>query len=472
MKKIQEKWIVVFISLTILLTICAQIFSNVKHYETNKHLLYKQIHFSLDKALENYFINLAKDGMSFNVANDSINKLNPNAFPKEIKQKIDSTLSVIQKKDGSKKKANLFTNNNPKNFQFHFNRFISKLYFSYTHNSLDLKKLDGYFKKEFKKNHIKIQYAFTYQKRLPNKKIKILDSLYFTNFPKNHARIHSNSNFFRHRGTQLVLHYTDENALLLKRSLFEIFLSLVLSLSIIACLLYLKHTINKQKKVAAIKNDFISNITHEFKTPIATIHAALEGIQSFNRKNDLEKTKRYLGMAHLQLGKLNEMVEKLLDTATLDSDNLTIQTQKTDLVKLIKNLLHNHQLIHSEASIEFQTSATEIAVCLDEFHFENALNNIIDNAFKYGGTHIKTTIASTEKSVTIKITDNGLGIDKKHADKIFDQFYRIQQGNIHTTKGFGIGLYYAKKIIEKHKGSLTFTSEPNRFTTFKIELYL
>jgi signal transduction histidine kinase len=251
----------------------------------------------------------------------------------------------------------------------------------------------------------------------------------------------------------LQISFSDPTILILKRSFTEIFLSLLLSLSILSCLMFLLRTIQKQKKIDVIKNDLISNITHEFKTPITTISTAIEGIKSFNTIDDKEKTNRYLDISGQQLKKLEIMVEKLLETASLNTDKLHLNKEALNIVDLIKSNVEKHQM-SAEKILIFTSNQEESNWNIDVFHFENAVSNLIDNAIKYGGEKVAIEIMHTKNQLTIAVKDNGISIDKTHRDKIFDQFYRIPKGNIHDVKGFGIGLFYAKKIIEKHNGIL------------------
>ena len=274
---------------------------------------------------------------------------------------------------------------------------------------------------------------------------------------------------FLPKNQKLQISFSDPTILLLKRSFTEIFLSLLLSLSIIFCLLYLLRTINKQKKIDLIKNDLISNITHEFKTPITTISTAIEGIKNFNHLDDKEKTNRYLDISGQQLKKLEIMVEKLLETASLDSNKLELKKETINIIPLLKSNVEKHQMA-SEKILAFTTNQEEINWNVDVFHFENAVSNLIDNAIKYGGKNIAIEINQVKNLLTIAVKDNGNTIDKSQRDKIFDQFYRIPKGNIHDVKGFGIGLFYAKKITEKHNGSLELIPSETQ-TIFQITLH-
>ena len=245
-------------------------------------------------------------------------------------------------------------------------------------------------------------------------------------------------------------------------------LSLLLSLSTIFCILFLLKIIKRQKVIDVVKNDLISNITHEFKTPITTISTAIEGIRNFNDKNDKEKTNIYLAISDQQLSKLGLMVERLLETASLNTENLGLKLESTDVGALINLVIEKHKM-STIKEIVFTINFENQRVMLDPFHFENVISNIIDNAIKYGGENITITVCAVAKDVEIVIIDNGHGIEKSERSKIFEQFYRIPQGNIHNVKGFGIGLFYSKKIIEKHKGKLELLTT-DKLTSFKITL--
>jgi len=232
--------------------------------------------------------------------------------------------------------------------------------------------------------------------------------------------------------------------------------------------LFILKIIKHQKQLAEVKNDLISNITHEFKTPIATISVALESIKNFNVIDDKEKTKTYLDMSNNQLSKLNVMVEKLLETASLDSDSLKLIKEECNITELLKSIIDKHQIQSNGKTIDI-TSSKEVIAKVDVFHFENAINNILDNAIKYGGEEINIRLNQNASAFTISISDNGNSLTKANKDRIFEKFYRVPKGNTHDVKGFGIGLYYAKKIIEKHNGSIQLDLK-NNLTTFKISL--
>lgn len=265
----------------------------------------------------------------------------------------------------------------------------------------------------------------------------------------------------------LILSFSGLSPNIYRLNLTGIILSALLIAAVVLCLFYLLQIIRKQKALGEMKNDLISNITHEFKTPIATASAALEGVQSFTNSRDLDKTDRYLSMGRDQLIKLNGMVERILETATLDSKELMLQKSSIELNEMIEMVVSKHQNQTSK-NISFKTKEKETNIVADAFHLENAINNLIDNAVKYGGDQINILLENHPENVQLTIADSGNELTNKDAKLIFDKFYRVAKGNRHDVKGFGIGLFYTKSIIEKHNGMITATAQPQ--TTFKITL--
>ena len=172
-------------------------------------------------------------------------------------------------------------------------------------------------------------------------------------------------------------------------------------------------------------------------------------------------------MSNEQLGKLNKMVEKLLETATLNSDQFDLNIEEVNIANILKECIEKLRFSNPNKTISFHADSDKILANVDEFHFENALNNVLDNALKYGGDSIKVNL---KNSLEITIEDNGNGILANQQEKVFDQFYRIPTGNVHNIKGFGIGLYYTRTIIEKHGGTIVVSESKKGKTVFKITL--
>ena len=510
-----------FIAATIVATIAVQFFWNYKNYEENKIRVANEIQLSLDNAIEEYYAKLAKTEYTAIVnINDStkngvkrkfpridtlfshsniLKKLNKNIEndTKKIKSKFEITSISIEtnKKSLQNEKDSVLKLlkeiNKPvdetlvsqikavkieknKNFQIFTGKKVADslkmieslqpIFISFSTNEIDYQQLDSLLKNQLNQKNIPVEFSFNHYKKdtlFHTSK----DSIRTNNFEKS---VFSKSTFLKDN-ERFELRYNNINFEALKRSSSGILLSLVLSLLIISCLFYLLKIINQQKELATIKNDLISNITHEFKTPIATISTAIEAIENFNVLDDKEKTKKYLSMSSIQLKKLHQMVEKLLETATLDSEQLYLKKESVDIEELIKKIVSKHQLLCTTKSISFQSNTQNNWIEVDAFHFENVISNLIDNAVKYGGNSIEIQLNSDKKYKEISVADNGEGIEKTHQEKIFEQFYRVPKGNTHDVKGFGIGLYYCKKIIEKHGGTIAVNSIKNQ-TIFKIQL--
>ncbi|GAA4885774.1 hypothetical protein GCM10023311_05730 [Flaviramulus aquimarinus] len=499
MKAIKYRWIFYLITIVILATICVQVYWNYKNYLSNKQQLINDVQLSLDNAVETYFADLAET----NTLAFAFNGDEKNLFSKE--SKLDSiinnvtvfsnrtlkgdSLDIEINEDIALKKSN--TNTIIKRIiidnsesEWHSNKIVLKKHFdsvldsshlfdlktltskvliSMTSDSLKLSKIDSLVKRDLKRKQLDIDFNLSYKNDLDN----IINTSY-TPLGDDGLILTSKSNYLP-KHSYLVIHFTNETKIILKRILFSILISTLLVLAVISCLFYLLKIIREQKQLAEIKNDLISNITHEFKTPIATIGVAIESIKSFNAIDNKEKTKTYLDISNNQLSKLNIMVEKLLETATLDSENLELVKEPYNIVDIFHAIVEKHSMHTENRTITFNTPSKHIMANIDVFHFENAINNILDNAIKYGGDTISVNLSQNPSAFTVSISDNGNTLTKVNKDKIFEKFYRIPKGNTHDIKGFGIGLYYTKKIAEKHGGTIHLSLN-NKLTTFKITL--
>ncbi|KAB1157356.1 HAMP domain-containing histidine kinase [Tenacibaculum aiptasiae] len=528
MKNPKKHWILYLIIVTILTTITVQFYWNYKNYEQNRQRVLNEIQISLDNSIEAYYVDFTKESHFAIVEPEHLtptNKKEKNAawksifrrsgikkivkkFPEKKKSsfeitaveinggkedltKMDSAFIksftgkdniVTSKKNDSlsfdisiqskKDKETMKSYNNREKVQLFLGKKsvdslklikgIQSIFIAIQNDTIDYRKLDSIIAKEL--NNKKIQTDF-YFKHFKN------DSLFYTNKTDNikyPLKVNAKSTFLKSH-EDINLYYSNPTYEALKRSFTGILLSFLLSLAVISSLIYLLKIINQQKELAEIKNDLISNITHEFKTPITTVSTAIEAINNFNIIDDKEKTKKYLSISSIQLKKLHQMVEKLLETATLDSEKLLLKKEPVNIIDLIEKLTKKHQLIAPEKSIHFSSNVSSLEKEIDPFHFENAVSNLIDNAIKYGGNKIEININFLLNNLEVSVADNGIGIDKNQQDKIFEKFYRVPKGNTHDVKGFGIGLYYTKKIIEKHNGIISLTTDFKQ-TVFKISL--
>ncbi|RZK43172.1 MAG: HAMP domain-containing histidine kinase [Pedobacter sp.] len=258
---------------------------------------------------------------------------------------------------------------------------------------------------------------------------------------------------------------------ILSRMLFGSILSIVLILVMIASFIYLMWTILRQKKLAEMKDDFIDNLTHEFKTPISTIAVAIEGLQNFNALNDKEKTDRYLGISKNELNRLNTMVSNVLNLSSQKNKNIELNIAQIDLTEMIHEVIgleHFRSSKDVKFSLAIDSEVKQLRV--DPVHFKNVLTNLIDNAVKYANDTVEITVTASKKNnhASIQIKDNGIGIPSSALKYVFDKFYRVSNGNIYNVKGIGLGLSYVKSIIIAHKGTINVKSEMNVGTEFSI----
>ncbi|PLW94543.1 MAG: hypothetical protein C0591_12635 [Marinilabiliales bacterium] len=228
----------------------------------------------------------------------------------------------------------------------------------------------------------------------------------------------------------------------------------------------------KQKKISDIKSDFINNMTHEFKTPIATISLATDTMNSPKILGKEKETKYYLDIIRQENKRMNKQVEKVLQMALIENEDFQLDFQLADVHPIIENACQVIELNvkKKEGKIVTLLRATCSKILIDEIHFANVLTNIFDNAVKYNENPPEILVETYNKDSTffIRISDNGTGMSKEVQEHIFDKFYRKPSGNIHNVKGFGLGLSYVKAIVNAHGGTITVNSEVCNGSTFTI----
>ncbi|WP_370087211.1 sensor histidine kinase [Ekhidna sp.] len=268
--------------------------------------------------------------------------------------------------------------------------------------------------------------------------------------------------------------YTNKDETVLGNSASILKASFLLIVIILISFWFTIRTIGKQKKLSDLKRDFINNLTHEFKTPIFSISLASKSLGGLEGVQKAPKADAYLNLINNETKRLQTQVDKILQMALLDSGNLTLDKKVIGLHESIQNVAEGFQMIISEkqGSIKFNLHANNHQIVADETHLNNVLFNLIDNAQKYSDEKpdIEIITEDSENGVLLTIKDHGIGMDKTAQKYVFDQFYRAQTGNVHTVKGFGLGLSYVKKIIEFHKGTISLSSEPGQGSMFKIFL--
>jgi two-component system phosphate regulon sensor histidine kinase PhoR len=230
----------------------------------------------------------------------------------------------------------------------------------------------------------------------------------------------------------------------------------------------------RQKKLSEIQKDFIDNMTHEFKTPISSIAIATHVLAEPGIVEEPERLKRYAGIIRDQNIRLERHIEKVLQVASLERGKEKLVTEKIDLHGIILEVSKSAEAISKSNTpvILHELEAHQPTVYADKFHLTNLIYNLIDNAIKYGGDqpHIIIQTKQSGDKILFSLQDNGPGIDQKYLNRIFDKFFRIPTGNVHTVKGFGIGLYYVKKIVVDHGWKIRVESQPGMGTRIIIEI--
>jgi two-component system, OmpR family, phosphate regulon sensor histidine kinase PhoR len=231
-------------------------------------------------------------------------------------------------------------------------------------------------------------------------------------------------------------------------------------------------TLLKQKKLSEIKSDFINNMTHEFKTPLATISLAVDALKNEKVKASEEKTNYFTHIIKEENKRMNKQVETILQAALLDKQEVQLNLKKLPAHDLITGALNNItlQVEEKQGKLEVNFNAEKDMIMADEVHFTNLINNLLDNAVKYSkeNLEIKLTTENTGNQLKIKIEDNGIGMNKETVNRIFEKFYRAHTGNVHNVKGFGLGLSYVKTMVEAHHGIIKADSVLGKGSTFVI----
>ncbi|MHA8096886.1 sensor histidine kinase [Aquirufa antheringensis] len=248
----------------------------------------------------------------------------------------------------------------------------------------------------------------------------------------------------------------------------------LLLLVMIGCFYFAVLAILRQKKLALVKNDFINNMTHEFKTPITSISLATQLLQEELKPGKNESMLRYLGIIKEENTRLGQQVERVLQTAQMEREEITLKRKSVDVAALIQHVAEiNGPLLDSvNGVLSLQLADLPPHISLDEVHISNVLNNLVDNAVKYSPANPKVEIKAREQDqgIVIEVKDQGMGMPKEALSNIFDAFYRVPTGNVHNVKGFGLGLSYVKKIVEAHGGKVNVKSKLGEGSTFEIYL--
>ena len=338
---------------------------------------------------------------------------------------------------------------------------------------IEPKTLDSLLRIEFENRGIDIYFNFgvvdensknflVLHSNMPQKEELLNSSLKASLFP----------NDILENATYLVVNFPTKDRFLFKKIFATLSSSVILLLVIIGCFAYAIVIIFKQKKLSELKNDFINNMTHEFKTPIATVSLACEALS--DKEIAKVNVDKYVGVIKDETTRLGVQVEKVLEAATMEKGDLQLVKSKEDLHAIINDCADRARIqIEAERGVLKRVLEAQYHFAkVDGHHFSNAIINLLDNAIKYskGTPHITIRTVNKGNYFRIEIADKGIGITKEQQKHIFEKFYRVPTGNIHNVKGFGLGLNYVQYVIEAHQGIISVSSEIGKGSTFIIEL--
>lgn len=269
--------------------------------------------------------------------------------------------------------------------------------------------------------------------------------------------------------------FENTNAYVFGKMQMQIGGSLLVLLLVAGSFIVLYRNLIAQQRLAEIKNDFISNITHELKTPIATVGVAIEALRNFNAIQSPEKTKEYLDISAAELQRLSLLVDKVLKLSMFEKQQIELNKEPFDLKELMEETLKimKLQFDKQKAKVSFTTSDHSFMLEADKLHITSVIYNLLDNALKYSKNNALIDVSldmADHNQVLLRVFDNGMGIAPEYQGKIFDKFFRVPTGDKHNIKGYGLGLSYVAEVVKSHKGSIVVDSEPGKGSTFIVRL--
>ena len=267
---------------------------------------------------------------------------------------------------------------------------------------------------------------------------------------------------------------TGVRSILLQQITPQILFSAFLTLITCTAFFLMHRSLRAQQKLMALKNDFISNITHELKTPVTTVSVALEALRNFRGLENPKLTEEYLEIAQSELNRLAILTDKVLKTAIFENKGVSFQPEPVDMEKLINQILNSMRLLFEKqkATVTFEKRGENFVVAGGGVHLTNVIYNLLDNALKYspGEPKINISLINGEHQIEILVKDEGIGIPAEFRKKIFEKFFRVPTGDVHNTKGYGLGLSYVDSVIRSHHGSIEVLSNEGPGSLFRIVL--
>jgi signal transduction histidine kinase len=336
-------------------------------------------------------------------------------------------------------------------------------------DSIPVRVVDSAYRDELVKSNKKIPYTILFKKYADNVARK-------ADFEPDSSENIITSRFFVGYNTPYSYQaaFTDAGHFIMKKMSMQIGGSVFLLLFVMLSFVTVYRNLMAQQRLTTIKNDFISNITHELKTPIATVNVAIEALRNFGGLQSPERTKEYLDISASELQRLSLLVDKVLKLSMFENKQITLQKESFDLLQLIEEVMASMKLQFEKqkAVTTLESTGTNFMIDADRLHIASVIYNLLDNALKYSkeDTRISVQLTRHAEYFELRVADNGIGIPDAYQSRIFDQFFRVPGGDRHDTKGYGLGLSYVSHIIKQHQGFIEVESELGKGSTFIVKI--
>lgn len=388
-----------------------------------------------------------------------------NIQDRDFDQRVTSALRVVSRRI-------LDFNHNPNNKLLQpVERVTSNYYIVQTNDTINAKVLEEFLKQEFARSDIRLNFEYGIYDCLS-------DRINYKSFVCHSENCDRSDSTAHYRFPDLNIHnyyfgvYFPDKKFFLLGDLDNWFISSTILLVVMAFFVYALMVIFKQKRLSEIQNDFINNMTHEFKTPISTISISSEVLMKPEIVNTPERLLSYASIIRKEASRLKKNVDTVLQTANIDQKIDKLNLEEIDVHELLEDLSINCEPIFKERKGELllDLRASSTLIKADKLHISNVIHNLIDNGLKYCEIIPKVKISTYNQGsdVVISIRDNGIGISERDQKYIFNKFFRVHTGDVHNVKGFGLGLYYVKEMVEGHKGKVELKSKLGEGSEFRL----
>ncbi|MCC6252532.1 MAG: HAMP domain-containing histidine kinase [Bacteroidia bacterium] len=446
--------------------------SEPENHLNDKNIIFKKRDKLKDMRL-NVFEEIITDSAGFLTKKQSSKTYKSNAL-NHPDFKIDVDLKkkdafVVNTGEGNNRSVNWFLNQGNMLNDIFDEQVSINIYNDYS-NKIDTVFLDSVLQSELKTKGIYAKYEYGILNQYQNGFVFPVKAKLITNLLNSSYKINLTAQNIFIDSRYLSLYFPGQKNYIIRNLMIMLLGSAFLILLILIMFSYTIVTIFRQKQLSQIKNDFINNMTHEFKTPISTISLACEVLGDPTIEKNQQKINNYVKVIKDENKRLGMLVENVLQTAVLEKGKLNLKLKPIDIHEIIESVLNNSyvQIENKKAEIEIDFDARESVINADKVHISNIIYNLLDNALKYSGElpKVKISTKSDNKGLYLYVKDNGIGIGREDLQRVFEKLYRVPTGNIHNVKGFGLGLSYVKAIVEKHGGNIFVESTLGVGSTF------